>query len=109
MKDRMPSLKCAFDSFNFGLTTFRGTEGWDVFPDGLCDEACPAKWRRIEGLKGVGVFRWGGIMGDKDRGDVVSNSDGFDVGEEMWRVYGECCNQKCPALYSCNNLSRALF
>lgn len=109
MKEHMPSLRCAFDSYNLGLTTFRDSDDWDVFPRGICGEACPLKWRRLRGLRGVSVARWGGILGAHDDGNIVSFEDMTGSGNVMWRIHGECNNVRCSYKFSCNNLARAVL
>ncbi|KAJ6555251.1 hypothetical protein B0H10DRAFT_2044969 [Mycena sp. CBHHK59/15] len=52
---------------------------------GPCGWNCPAVWQRIQGLRGVGVFCWGGY-GNAMLTDVAMK----------WRLSDRCTNVHCP-------------
>ncbi|KDR72386.1 hypothetical protein GALMADRAFT_143221 [Galerina marginata CBS 339.88] len=80
--------------FNFGLTTYLTTGDMPM----ACGDACPAIWRNTFGLRGVGVFRWGGSLAYREAGE-----DGFEKRSYLWRIRGAndhdghvCSNHFCP-------------
>ncbi|KAJ7752440.1 hypothetical protein DFH07DRAFT_1031660 [Mycena maculata] len=86
----MPTIKSCIDLETRGYRRSISTMGWSE----SCGWNCPAVWRRIQGLRGVGIFCWGGYNAEmKDGGSV-----GFpytDVSMK-WRLGDTCSNVHCP-------------
>ncbi|KAJ7130745.1 hypothetical protein C8R43DRAFT_1133835 [Mycena crocata] len=74
-----------------GVRSSFSSTGWD----GPCGWACPALWREVRGLKGVGVFRYGGV--DNKHKDSISTV-GVPVTDTAlkWRIGDTCRNPHCP-------------
>ncbi|KAJ7154983.1 hypothetical protein C8R43DRAFT_1126373 [Mycena crocata] len=74
-----------------GVRSSFSSTGWD----GPCGWACPALWREVKGLRGVGVFRHGGF--NNQHKDGVSTV-GIPVTNTAlkWRIGDTCRNPHCP-------------
>ncbi|KAJ7920132.1 hypothetical protein B0H13DRAFT_1867908 [Mycena leptocephala] len=59
-----------------------------------CGWNCPAVWRRIQGLCGVGTFCWGGY--DMSFEDNTSIEVPFTDVALKWRLGDNCSNVHCP-------------
>ncbi|KAF7372588.1 hypothetical protein MVEN_00121600 [Mycena venus] len=59
-----------------------------------CGWNCPVLWRRVQCLRGVGVFCWGGI--DNKMRDNGSVGIPFTDVSMKWRLDDKCWNVNCP-------------
>lgn len=84
-----------FRAFNFGLRSYASTEDWH-FQGRQCVDQCPALWRSVKGLRGVGIMQWGGISEPITQDTHAPCSDGFEYSEFIWKLQGVCLNRSCP-------------
>ncbi|KAG6918479.1 hypothetical protein DXG01_014106 [Tephrocybe rancida] len=80
VQDRIKSLAYTYHS---------STEEWGV----ACGTACPAIWRRMSRLEGVGCFRWGGVFPSEQ---AALDDEVVDGHRLKWRLGLECRNVHCP-------------
>ncbi|KAK6984014.1 hypothetical protein R3P38DRAFT_3333233 [Favolaschia claudopus] len=59
-----------------------------------CGWNCPVLWRRVQSLRGVGLFCWGGP--DNVFPDNGSEGIPFTDASMQWRLGDVCMNGKCP-------------
>ncbi|KAJ7933877.1 hypothetical protein B0H13DRAFT_2306293 [Mycena leptocephala] len=73
-----------------GIRSSFSTASWDR----PCGVNCPIRWREVKGLRGVGVFRWGG--------NENQHADNTEAGipntdtDMKWRLGDTCNNRHCP-------------
>lgn len=85
-----PSIPSCINLEMRGFRRSITTMSWSV----SCGWNCPVVWRRIQGLKGVGVFCWGGFTNE-----VLDNSSvgvPFTDVAMKWRLGDRCYNEHCP-------------
>ncbi|KAJ7488610.1 hypothetical protein B0H11DRAFT_2406692 [Mycena galericulata] len=86
----VPTIKSSIDLETRGYRRSISTMGWSE----SCGWNCPAVWRRIQGLRGIGVFCWGGYdAAMKDGGSI--GVPYTDVAMK-WRLGDTCSNAHCP-------------
>ncbi|KAJ6537006.1 hypothetical protein B0H19DRAFT_1182357, partial [Mycena capillaripes] len=60
-----------------------------------CGWNCPVIWRHVQGLRGVGLFCWGGFARDmKDNG--YNGVPHTELAPMKWRLGDTCKNSHCP-------------
>ncbi|KAJ6583734.1 hypothetical protein B0H10DRAFT_1962026 [Mycena sp. CBHHK59/15] len=60
-----------------------------------CGWNCPAIWRQIQGLRGIGVFCWGGFSRNMDDNGTVGVPR-TALANMKWRLDDTCSNVHCP-------------
>ncbi|KAJ6498665.1 hypothetical protein DFH09DRAFT_1336578 [Mycena vulgaris] len=73
-----------------GIRNSFSTASWER-PCGL---SCPVLWREIRGLKGVGIFRWGGPKNQYADGVSTVGIPCTDT-DVKWRLGDTCTNRNC--------------
>ncbi|KAJ7086524.1 hypothetical protein C8R44DRAFT_650797 [Mycena epipterygia] len=85
-----PSIQRCLDIQERGFRRSISTMSWT----GPCGWNCPAVWRRIQGLRGVGVFCWGGYGNAMPDNGTVGVP--FTDVAMKWRLSDRCTNVHCP-------------
>ncbi|KAJ6582438.1 hypothetical protein B0H10DRAFT_1962485 [Mycena sp. CBHHK59/15] len=60
-----------------------------------CGWNCPAIWRQIQGLRGIGVFCWGGFSRNMDDNGTVGVPR-TALANMKWQLNDTCSNVHCP-------------
>ncbi|KAJ6483748.1 hypothetical protein C8R47DRAFT_1217441 [Mycena vitilis] len=86
-----PTIDMSIDLLDRGFLCTVSNMGWSK----TCGWNCPTIWRHIQGLRGVGVFCWGGNLQNMvDNGSVGVPLT--EVSPMMWRLGDTCKNVHCP-------------
>ncbi|KAJ7920420.1 hypothetical protein B0H13DRAFT_1867629 [Mycena leptocephala] len=86
-----PSIQKCIDMEERGFRRSISTMSWSD----SCGWNCPAIWRRIQGLRGVGIFCWGGSTNDMMENGTIGVPY-TEVTPIKWRLGDTCKNVHCP-------------
>ncbi|KAJ7136461.1 hypothetical protein C8R43DRAFT_1132355 [Mycena crocata] len=86
------SVRSAVTLHRRGIRSSISTTSWRE----PCGINCPVRWRHVNSNKGVGVFRWGGLLNQHSDNVSVIGIPDTDV-DRRWRLGDICRNRNCPA------------
>ncbi|KAJ7158203.1 hypothetical protein C8R43DRAFT_1124824 [Mycena crocata] len=90
-------LNQIFTPFPGVIKLYDDTEHWTR----PCHWACPGRWRKLEGLQGIGHWRWGGI--DESGGidtTIAEMGRNFKAADpHLWSTDGSCYVDECGEFF----------